>query len=57
MAGNGRPVIGPEVKTTLRPETIEALEAEAERQGVKRAELIRSIIEQHLTKTKRSRPS
>lgn len=57
MAGTGRPVIGPEVKTTLRPATIAALEAEAARQGVKRAELIRSIIEQHLTKTKRSRPS
>lgn len=57
MAGKGRPVIGPEVKTTLRPDTIAALETEAAEQGVKRSELIRTIIEQYLAKTRRSRPS
>lgn len=57
MAGKGRPVIGPEVKTTLRPDTIAALGTEAAEQGVKRSELIRTIIEQYLAKTRRSRPS
>ena len=50
-------MIGPEVKTTLRPDTIAALETEAAEQGVKRSELIRTIIEQYLAKTRRSRPS
>lgn len=49
MAGKGRPVIGPEVKTRLRPDTLAKLDDEAARQGVKRAELIRALIERGLT--------
>jgi len=54
VAGKGRPVIGPEVKTTLRPDTIAALEREAAEQGLKRSELIRTIIERHVATCRRT---
>ncbi|WP_043385661.1 hypothetical protein [Streptomyces mutabilis] len=40
----GRPVVGPKVETRLAPETLAKVDERAEKEGVKRAEMLRRLI-------------
>lgn len=42
--GQGRPAIGPVVKTSIPEDMIERIDAEAKRRGVKRADILREMI-------------
>lgn len=42
--GQGRPAIGPVVKTSIPEDMIERIDAEAKRRGVKRADVLREMI-------------
>ena len=49
MTGRGRPPVGPRVNIRIPVEVIAALDAEAERLGVNRSELVRRILCEALT--------
>ena len=46
--GRGRPAIGERIEVRLEPELLELLDAEAQRLGCKRAELVRQLLAERL---------
>lgn len=46
--GRGRPTVGPKVETRLSPEAIAAVDERAQKAGISRAELLRSLITEGL---------
>lgn len=46
MTGRGRPAIGERVEVRIPPDLLARLDAEAARQGITRAELVRDIVKE-----------
>lgn len=46
MTGRGRPAIGERVEVRIPPDALARLDAEAARQGITRAELVRDIVKE-----------
>lgn len=48
MTGRGRPSVGPVITVRIPPDLLARLDAEAARQGITRAELVRDIVKEKL---------